>query len=962
MNEPTREELLAEGYRRGILPPDMKAAFEEAVRRGILPDPMKVMEAPKSMVPAHTTDIPEMDLQAAHTKMQATADTVSPYARAFSPIVRMGLEGGGAAGGTALGLAGGPVGGVVGGGLGYAAGKAGADIFDEFMGIKHEGSGLDKYLDPAGQLIERGSTTERLTRPVRDTAAGMGMGIAGEVAAQGVMATVNSGKGIINWIKAPGVISKSGAEKGAANYIKASTSQGDIYAKNADEAMEIENVINAGIKEGEPQFKFSLGERSFDPNQIKAQQAINLPQGKAANLKVESKQNNDIALRNYFQRNFQGEEGVDDFMAALQGRKAKIDQAGANAEARSQVAAVRTPANSAEQAGGKVLEAIDEAEAPVKRAMGELEKNIPDYPMKFENLRAKITEIIDDPKLPLSQRKVIENFRDNELPELVKKGETTFAAMGINRTINDNSQKAYKAGDEAVGRIFKILKEEGLKPDLEVVSDLARTGKIVDFGGKQLDVDRLAGELERNLKELAGMKASTKVDVEEIKKGIRDAGGQPKMKVVHEGEEQYAQRLSKDYKNLTGKDAPIKAGVSKESIDALEIRNEWIKEMLSKASPGTDVGAAMRAFNEYSSKEYFGKFGTPSMEAATARGSQATGTKLRIEQIPAQFKTPTGADDLIRAVGPERAAEAMRGNFGYDLLQYATDPTTGKIVSAKLNSWLSKNNQVLSKYGLENEFTTLKNAQAAVDNAATVASDFEKSIAGKLLGGKSGRPVDSDKVISQILSGNKTAADMTQAVALVKSDPAALKGLKNSFGQWVTDYAETTWKSLADAKATTSSAQFIRGMKKANEAARVLYADEPAKLEALQTMQRAYEISARSTRAPGGVGSDTTEKVINTMAKNAMNIAVGSSKTAQAAKSFWNFIGNKRQVKVDEVIAQAIYDPDMAYTLMQGARGRINPDDFETTIGAKIIKMSDYRKNVRQEVMTGTAAASQNNE
>ena len=127
-------------------------------------------------------------------------------------------------------------------------------------------------------------------------------------------------------------------------------------------------------------------------------------------------------------------------------------------------------------------------------------------------------------------------------------------------------------------------------------------------------------------------------------------------------------------------------------------------------------------------------------------------------------------------------------------------------------------------------------------------------------------------------------------------------------------------------------------------------------------MQRAYEIAARSTRAPGGVGSDTAEKVINTMAKNAMNLAVGSSKTAQAAKSFWNFIGNKRQAKIDEVIAQAIYDPDMAYTLMKGSRGQINPDDFETTIGAKIIRMSDYKKNVLQEVRTGTAAAYQNNE
>jgi hypothetical protein len=200
---------------------------------------------------------------------------------------------------------------------------------------------------------------------------------------------------------------------------------------------------------------------------------------------------------------------------------------------------------------------------------------------------------------------------------------------------------------------------------------------------------------------------------------------------------------------------------------------------------------------------------------------------------------------------------------------------------------------------------------------------------------------------------------MSQTLQIVRSDPAAVKGLKNSFGQWVTDYAETTWKELASAKATTSQAQFTRGMAKANEAAHVLYADEPAKLEALQTMQRAYEIAARSSRSPAGVGSPTAEKVVNVMAQNARRLAVGSSRTAQAVDHFWQFIKKRSQGKIDEVIAQGIYDPDFADVIVKGSQGKINPDDLEAVVGGKLIRLEDYRKAKVSQVMAGTFAENQ---
>jgi ribosomal protein S17E len=111
------------------------------------------------MVPAHTTGIPDMDLAAAHTKMQMTADTVDPRLRAIAPYYRMGLEGGGAVAGSVAGSGVGPAGTIAGGGLGYAMGKKGADIVDEWAGIKKP-QPLGEQLVESGKDIATGAAFE----------------------------------------------------------------------------------------------------------------------------------------------------------------------------------------------------------------------------------------------------------------------------------------------------------------------------------------------------------------------------------------------------------------------------------------------------------------------------------------------------------------------------------------------------------------------------------------------------------------------------------------------------------------------------------------------------------------------------------------------------------------------------------------------------------------------------------
>jgi hypothetical protein len=179
-----------------------------------------------------------------------------------------------------------------------------------------------------------------------------------------------------------------------------------------------------------------------------------------------------------------------------------------------------------------------------------------------------------------------------------------------------------------------------------------------------------------------------------------------------------------------------------------------------------------------------------------------------------------------------------------------------------------------------------------VDAAADAAGAFEKSIAGKVLG------VDPDKAVKQVISGGKTKQQMIELVQTLKGDKTAIAGLKNSFADFVTTESRLTWKNIAN-DPVTSMDKFAKNMKKANEAAQVLYRDEPQKLEALKTMQRAYEIAARSSRSPVGTGSDTAEKAAN-LASQVITIAGGASIKMRAGKAFIDFFNRLGQKKVDE--------------------------------------------------------------
>lgn len=859
----------------------------------------------------------DMNLEPAHIDAYAESQA---FKRKASSIYTPLLEGGmGAAGGLVAGAAASPTGVgvplsiVAGGALGHAAGSRTAKLIDEATGIREPA--------PATGLIKE---------TAQDLKTGAQYEMVGLSAAAIIVPVWRGGK--LLFIKgkdaATRYFSAKGAQFKAGKILSANTSAGPIYAKNAKEAAKIEAEI--------PGLKFTLGQKTYDPALIKLERTQFKKPGKGGATSLEQIAENNKALKTYYERNFAGQEGIDDVIESLRGVEAGLAGDIEAGTAGALQAAHKIKAIEPHHAGRKIGEAIETVKGPVKSAMGELEAAIPDYPMQFENIKKTITTILKNPKISSSQRKAIVKFRTDFLKESAK-GESTHRAMGIRRTLNDEINSAYARGDDSAAAALMEVKAS-LEVDLLSVSKLARTGKMAQVEGRAIYPDELAKEFEKNAQSIALSRATKTVDVDKI---VKELGmqGMPTMQVPHEGHASYITRLSGDYARLTGKEIPMTTKqADKAIVESLTNRNREITKILSKVEPGKDVAAAMNAYNEFASKEYFGKFDVGATKRAGAAGT-------RPENIPGLFTTASGTGDLIRAVGWSKAREVMKGYYSYNLFRNATDPATGNIVTSKLSKWFHTNKLALNKLGLLKEFKGVVKAQIVVDEAQKAATAFEKSAASRLL------KADPKFAVKAALTGSAPARETAQIMKQIGNNKAAVKGMQNAYAEYLTKEIETTVPDIAGGTVSAHN-KFKRIMDKFGEVAGIIYKNEPQKLKALQTMRKAYEISIRNQSSPIGGGPETAETLLTELGK--MTVL---SRPVIIAKGIWRTITKYGKEQVDDLITRALFDGDYADTLVRAARGQIKSEDLWRIINGKVYQLDDLAGRYAGQVAAGAGMA-----
>jgi hypothetical protein len=123
-------------------------------------------------------------------------------------------------------------------------------------------------------------------------------------------------------------------------------------------------------------------------------------------------------------------------------------------------------------------------------------------------------------------------------------------------------------------------------------------------------------------------------------------------------------------------------------------------------------------------------------------------------------------------------------DFLYDMVNSLRDPVTGSIAPRKLESFVSQNQNMIKRLGVEDKFSDISSATKYVDESEklikTASAFFDrKSVASQLL-----KADDIDKTVARIVSNLETSPsavkELTDMVKLVKSNAAAKEGLQVS--------------------------------------------------------------------------------------------------------------------------------------------------------------------------------------
>jgi hypothetical protein len=552
-------------------------------------------------------------------------------------IYRPALEGGGGVLGSLAGVPAGPYGMVAGGGLGYAIGKKAADWLDIYRGVK------EPY-ESAGEVWK-----ETL---LQDIPEGVTLEAGGMLAGAALVPVMKGGKWALKKITTDPIkylFSKKWAQDQASKILVAHMGDNVIYAANREHAEQI-------LKEF-PGLKFTPAQMADDPSLLALQRSQARGEGPAKNLTLEMEAQNDAVLKDAYQKQFGGQEGIDDVIGALQAEQEALKTGAYSAAATARRKAIDLGQVGPDVTGTQLLDAIDTAKMPVKKTMDELESMIPDYRMEFKETKAAIGDILSSKKLSEKQRIAVERARDSIENIIETQGPSTHTAFAARRTLNDEIEAAFAQGKDSQGQALLKVKD-GLLKDLQNVTYAARSGKVMEAGGKPIYPDELAQRLEVGARQLAQMKAAPE-QLDALAMYQKLAQDDPLtagayMQQMKESKKDWASRIAEKYKGIYGEPIYKADPAQAKRIADLEAAQAEIQSALATASPGQDVASLMRAYNEYASSQYFGKFDKGAVRRITARGSERAGTSTALENMAGKLKTPSGAMDLINSIGKEK--------------------------------------------------------------------------------------------------------------------------------------------------------------------------------------------------------------------------------------------------------------------------------------------------------------------
>ena len=598
----------------------------------------------------------------------------------------------------------------------------------------------------------------------------------------------------------------------------------------------------------------------------------------------------------------------------------------------------------------QMRELTPEAEITAKKT-GEMLKRRgvvtePTYAQKTENIQAGMFEQSVSAK-------------DNQVAEILK-GKDAHINEEVLKSINAQ----YPKGTGVQDLISGVEKQQATL--------ISESQKVSITASEKLNQLRLSKGVQATGEEI---KAALKVAKQTEKDAISEIydqipeGIELESKPIIEG----LKNITRDFKTKGGGPDSLPSGIIKQMRKALKVKKgksitfdnlrDWRSqigeeksEALMGASPNLkmhrrlkmledSVDDAMEQMNEVGSedirrlymeaskryKNYRTAFFKGEVGETLQYGRQAEGGKVPFSDIPSRFFRQgkmDAADDLIRAIGVEKASTLIDNYASNDLLARASD--NGVLKTGTAISWLKSNKDVLNKYGLYKKYSEIIKLQQISDLAISNMNAYNKSIASKIIG------VDADDVIRKLFSGQgkmRSAYIANELLNLpgIKGNPASIRGLQTSFKDFMLKQMESTKIDIMGnpvrtiAKAKTLIDEYLPAMK-------ILYRKSPEKIQALKDYHYMLQMLARNKVISFTGGSTTAEKfsgtdAFRTIGKNiAQYIAVSAGKgwKFSVMRNLWSAtLGAPRRwsdSQISALLTEAIYNPDVAKTIMEATK------------------------------------------
>lgn len=378
----------------------------------------------------------------------------------------------------------------------------------------------------------------------------------------------------------------------------------------------------------------------------------------------------------------------------------------------------------------------------------------------------------------------------------------------------------------------------------------------------------------------------------------------------------------------------------------LEILKDGVDNAMDEVEKVGGLGEeVVQSYRE--AKKFFVETYRPSFRAGTVNdvlrgGKQASGYSKAYSDIPASFFSQgkmDAADDLVRALGQEKAAGVIR--------DYATDSFASAAEKGSAKAWVGKHKTVLDKFGLYDEFLQKAGKKEIAEESLARLTNYEKTTASVVLGS------DIEKVMPSYFAGKgkresyETMKRLLNAEG-IKGNPAAIGGIKTAMKDWMLKQAEKTKPG------EVSVANLKKFLKEYRPALTLLYKDNQKQLVALEDYHKVLEILERNKNVTYSGGSTTAEKIagsfgLKAIGKNAVQVwLVGRGKwrtnaVVNLAKSFFAGPYKWSQDQIEALFTDALLNPESAEIIMKATKKEFaGAKGLSEQIRSQLIKLGLY--------------------